>query len=644
MGGFTDGGLKLQSSVASTMVDLMPAAAPAGPYVVAIMAAIAFAAEVIAWMSGDDDEEIRKAIRMLQEAIEHQAYLLDVLDERLDEMTHEQARESNRQTNRDLKDYLDEVGGLRSQLENLAGDAGIFVDIANRAGIVADKFLRDDFDIWRWSDVVLKEFVDPNTGRTSEQPDLALGRFKNVPTLPVYLLAVLTWLTARERVLALGAATRLNGDDARVRAHLAAVTVRPEFREHAPEELYPDGRLKWTPVPATLPENIKARIIGLIRTSTRYPEDGYCEHYFDVQNWMTGEQAFGEDFRVPAVDRHALCTVDPLSIGAPLMELDWEERAGVAVLEELRQALARAAFSGTVREPFVGRFPNWVASKSNYYGVNVPGQLVWFEHLWRSDAPGVPAALSGPHVVAGGWNRYGKIVPAGGRALYALADNGDLLWFEHAGAFDGQGDLTGPRVVGTGWGGFKAIVPGGNGVVYAIAADGTLWWYKHDAFESGGEVSTWRPPKQVGTGWATTFTKVFAGGNEGVLYGVLPDGTLRWYRHTGVADGADTWEGPHNVGTGWHNFDHIFGTLDGQIYAKARGKPLRWYRHRSWEHGISDEYYTGTRQIGIEARLRPMRLRPIAHWDGPVDVGDDTTRYVAMFAALPKPLPGGGVR
>src|SRR5688572_5175386 len=96
MAGFTTGGLKLQSSVASTMVSMMPAAAPAGPYVVAIMAAIAFVAEVVEWMSNDDTVE--KALQKIAEAINHIYFLIDVLDRRLDELVIQLAIESNRST------------------------------------------------------------------------------------------------------------------------------------------------------------------------------------------------------------------------------------------------------------------------------------------------------------------------------------------------------------------------------------------------------------------------------------------------------------------------------------------------------------------------------------------------------------------
>ncbi len=635
MGGFTEGGLKLQSSVASTMVEMMPAAAPAGPYVVAIMAAIAFIAEVVEWMSNDDT--VPQALRKLEEAIQHVSFLVEVLDARLDEFVDEVAIESNRQTLRDLKDYLDQIRDVRSELLNLAANADLSVVLANRAGLIVDKFLRDDYEIWRWTDVVVKTFVDPQTGASREEPDLALLRFKNLPTLPVYELAVLTWLSARERAVGFGARNRLDDDAERVRRHLEAVSVRSVFRKLGPEEFHPDGSIKWTPIPATIQENIKARIVSIINSSNRYPEDRMCHFWFDLQNWMTGERRHGGNFDLLMESNDVLCTVDPLQVGAPNAELEAEEAAGIPALEGLRQTLERVAQSGSMRKPLVGRFPNWVASKSNYYAVNPPGQLLWFEHLWTSEQPGVPAGLSGPRPLASGWNRFKFVMPAGDKGIYAVEQDGTLLWFKHQGAFDGNGPLSAPSVVGNNWHQFASITVGGNGVLYAMEPNGKLWWYKHDGFETGGGLNTWRNRSPVGSNW-TIFKSIFSGG-DGILYGVRPDGVLVWYKHNGVNDGAATWEPSVEVGTGWQNFTHIYGVGDGVIYAKPPNGPLQWYRHTSWKTATDHQYMT------IDGRRVPISVRPIPLWQGPVPVGDDSSRYLAMFGVLPKPLPsGGGVR
>lgn len=630
MGGFTSGGLKLQSSVASTMIGMMPAAGAAGPYVVAIMGAIAFIAEVVEWMSNDDTME--KALRKIEEAINHIYFLLDVLDRRLDEMILQVAIESNRQTLRDLKDYLDEVRDVKSQLRNLPTDVNTLITITNRAGIIIDKFLRDDYDIWRWTDVVLKTVRDgngepilnPRTGQYQEEPALSLQQFKNLPTLPVYLVAVTTWLTARERVVQLGGVARLDDDTGRVRRHLNAVTVRSDFNE-------------FEMPPQSLPEHIQSLIRAFIHSSNRYPEDRICHFWFDVQNWMSGEQKHGGTFELLMDNNNVLCTCDPSSIASPLVELEWEEAAGTASLEAIRATLERVALSGSARKPFVGRFPTETYSKANYYGVNAPGELVWFEHLWHSGQPGTPATFAGPRKLADGWNRYRSVLPAGGKSIYAIDEEGNLDWYRHDGAFDGTTTMTGPVRVGWGWHGYTKVIAGGNGVLYGMKADGKLFWYRHEGFEDGGDVHTFRGPVEVGSGW-TMFDRIFSAGDN-TLYGVKPDGTLMWYFHKGAIQGTYQWESPMQVGNGWQNFAHIFGVGDGIIYAVQPDGQVLWYQHETWKNGGEIRFVT------IGGQRHPLSIAPVPYWKGPVTVNDDRARYIHMFGLIPKPLPyGGGVR
>jgi hypothetical protein len=153
--------------------------------------------------------------------------------------------------------------------------------------------------------------------------------------------------------------------------------------------------------------------------------------------------------------------------------------------------------------------------------------------------------------------------------IYAIQDNGDLLWYRH----DGRGDGTftwapGPgNRVGNGWN-FWHVFSGGDGVIYAIEhvgldpvtgrrTGGRLLWFRHDG--RGDGTFTWAPGSgnQVGSGWGG-FKQVFSGG-DGVIYAIQDNGDLLWYRHDGRGDGSFTWaEGSGTkVGNGW-NFWHVF--------------------------------------------------------------------------------------
>ena len=62
----------------------------------------------------------------------------------------------------------------------------------------------------------------------------------------------------------------------------------------------------------------------------------------------------------------------------------------------------------------------------------------------------------------------------------------------------------GPKEVGTGWN-FKHVFSSGEGNVYAVTDDGRLLWYRHLAFEGGGP-TWWQDQsgfqyKLLGQGW-----------------------------------------------------------------------------------------------------------------------------------------------
>jgi hypothetical protein len=85
-----------------------------------------------------------------------------------------------------------------------------------------------------------------------------------------------------------------------------------------------------------------------------------------------------------------------------------------------------------------------------------------------------------------------------------------------------------------------------QGVIYAVMDNGDLMWYRHDGRSDGS--FRWTGPKKVGNGW--DFKQIFSGGG-GVIYGITTSGDLMWYRHDGRGDGSFSWTGPKKVGNGW---------------------------------------------------------------------------------------------
>ena len=193
--------------------------------------------------------------------------------------------------------------------------------------------------------------------------------------------------------------------------------------------------------------------------------------------------------------------------------------------------------------------------------------------------------------------------------LYAVTSNGTLKWYRHnaaqtGGGLEAAGAWTGPTDVASGWQTFTHIIPGGGNVIYGITPDGTLKWHGHEDFQNGQPI--WKGPNNVGTRWHQ-FKHVFAG-SEGTLYAIAQDGTLQWYRHTGYQDGAPTWEGPKNVGTGWQNFKKVVGGGEGIIYAIGTDGTLIWYRHTGYQNGTTA-------------------------WHGPKNVGTGWQQFKEVFSA-----------
>jgi Tachylectin/Trypsin len=194
--------------------------------------------------------------------------------------------------------------------------------------------------------------------------------------------------------------------------------------------------------------------------------------------------------------------------------------------------------------PFTGRhsavFENTVPFNTSVgagdvnilYGVNQEGILVWHRHIISNSGGTVRSSWNPPQNIGNGWAAGIKdVLPAGQSAIYALKDNGELSHYWHSGAFDGAykwGD--GPQTVGLGWTIFSQLVPTDSGVVYGISPDGILRWNRNPHYaDSGGSPNLWANSVSVGRGW-TGFDKVFAGG-KGVIYVVNSDGKLMWYKH-----------------------------------------------------------------------------------------------------------------
>ena len=88
--------------------------------------------------------------------------------------------------------------------------------------------------------------------------------------------------------------------------------------------------------------------------------------------------------------------------------------------------------------------------------------------------------------------------------------------------------------IGTGWN-FKQVFAGSGGNLYAINNNGDLLFFKHTGAASG--TNNWGVTnKKIGNGW--NFKQVFAGsGND--IYGVNSNGQVFLYMYSGTTPGSN---------------------------------------------------------------------------------------------------------
>lgn len=627
----TEDGLELHASIAEKMDDILETAAAGAAVSVTLggaLGAVVLIVDLIKLMT--DDDQTPQVLRALQKQIDVNATAIAELKRRLNELVLQIGEEANRQRVLALDDLSQEVKQHGLDLQGVGADVERGVSVANAAGITVDKFLRFDFDAWRWVDVV-RDLPPANPGPAPDTrvPFLRFGQFKTRPTLPIYLAAVLTWLAAREKVLRLGATDRLDDDRPRVERHLAAVSVRPTFDKYGTP---PNS------TPGTITEHIQSRIRSSAVSSTKFPIDGVCHYSWNVRNFMNGSFRSGDPFELRNADPAAQCGFVPSFVGMPNLEIAAEAMAGVPDLLAIADVLARVRRTGSVAGEFVGEFPG---PSAIFYVVESSGDLTWYENK-QAAAPEGSTVWAEPRKVGEGWSEPLFAFNGGGSAVYAVFPDGTLDWFGHDGAVDGSERWSGPNPIGEGWA-MERVFSGGDGVLYAVLANGDLQWHRHIGAHDGTDEWVQMTPENriVGTGWSG-LRKVFSPG-DGVIYIIDQDGVLKRLVHKGHLTGNDSWGKTETIGQGFADFPEVIaftsrtaagfaeGVADGELlYVFTRdGRVLR---HRCFERDILISFNPAT---GATTSEKAFSLEPA------VEVRRITPGFLRAFARLP--VISGGV-
>jgi hypothetical protein len=558
---------------------------------------------------------VDRALNRIRRDLSELADRVKDLEPRLAQLSIRQAETENRARVRLASDHMRALGVLATQLEEAPTDAALASRIAIDAGSRADQMLSDD-DAWLWTDI---RKLPPLPGSSEPRVELMAPDFKPAIALPAYAMAIAVW----------GAAIVIEAKN-------SSGDVRPKYRD----QLYRHvdavtRRTTWQygEEPVTLMEKILARLYCLPRPQHNYARDGICNFWVDaVDEMQRTTWTVGQFSRDGYDGPNALCQI-PSDYVADYEQPVHDADSMVVLLRELEKTLrALAAGARFPASPAVvphGGFGP-VRHRSNVYTITPDGVLRYHEHSTPPDPATAGSWHFGPLVVGYGFDQ-GLAVPGGGSVIYIVNGGSSVQRYRHRGSEvspptadweDGHGEpipdpslaLALADVV---------IVPrdtfgGGDGVLYAVVKPppeavarfqyGDLTWRRHSRYaEGGGEFTTERV---IGYGW-DTFREVFSVG-EGVLYGLLQDGGLRWYRHTDYLTGKPTWEGPLPVGghVDWAAFRAVFGGESGFVYALTNDGQLLCFRHADYLNGGPN-------------------------WEGPIAMIGNWTDVVRGFAQLP---------
>ena len=217
--------------------------------------------------------------------------------------------------------------------------------------------------------------------------------------------------------------------------------------------------------------------------------------------------------------------------------------------------------------------PMSVPDPSRLYALHPSGEVVQFTPSGRNAfvEKGVVAQL-------GDGNR--ALIPGGGDSFYLWDAAGQLYWRRHDGSDDGQdrwsetGDSLGDLSE------FSLLFSGGSGVIYGVKPDGTLWWMRHTDWQGGTGGLT--APAMVGNGGWGQFTR-FASSGDGLIFAIKSNGDLSFFHHPGWRTGAVDITGPGRVGMGgWQTCQSLAGSSNGGLHCLTAPGEIRSYRLRNF--------------------------------------------------------------
>lgn len=585
-----------------------------------------------------DSDQLEEAVEKLQREQSKLRAMLEAVLRQVNELTVEVAKLANRARINFIDEQLVELNALLIKLGNPGNDAHAFREIALEAVLRANELL--EIERWLWSDVrTIAAHTDDFGNRTPATVERLPDRFVTVLALPAYSLALVIFVFAAARhISGLSLSTASKKREAiaghygeHLDRHIRAVSPAGWDDENPPS----GNQIPWTDrnVPSiepgqTLDELIRERIGCALIPHHNYSSDGKC--WFDVYaiDKLQGTRKFVRtvELSYPEGGNHVLCTY-PQHIAWSDEAQAEDESPDLQLVRMWSQTLQLFRSTGNITPgtPYIGRFPNFIATRATLYLAGHDGSLTARRQTWPRNVSDFDEEL----VVGSEWTA-GKPFSGGGSIVYLGYPGGDWYWYRHEGAE--QAELA-PRwrprrqvlssPVGRRWFSNRIVFGGGDGILYGIVKStefrflpngrlhilhekGDLMWMRHAGYVKGD--GGFAEERKVGSGW-DIFRHVFSVG-EGVIYAILPGGSLRWYKHKGYLTGTAEWERWNGFGNGWQIFADVFSAGEGLIYARESSGLTRCYRDKAWRDGGGD-------------------------FDPPVELVHHIPDQYAMFAALP---------
>jgi len=291
---------------------------------------------------------------------------LQLVELRVKQLQNEVVKLANVGRLRELHRIRGELAAITAELKLKPADPTRRAILEFRAQQQADA-IKDTvaFDIWKWSDV---------------SNGLVRTRFVVYPAFELYALATTTWFAAIE----LGSGSnpqRVAEQAAAFRRHAAFLTARPAFQDLLDE-------------PIALPEHLRTAAFCRLEAVDRFSKAGgaclfasVCIDTMAETREETGRLTLTMNPASPAV----LCTFDPKqSLG-----LEGEAKLHASYGAELMAALARdydrLATTGSLAEPFVGRFPGFV--QAQIFSVPLASPVLAASAAALGSLPAVPPCI-----------------------------------------------------------------------------------------------------------------------------------------------------------------------------------------------------------------------------------------------------------